>query len=74
MPATLPDGRVPKVRLGVLADPLRWLLPKPPPIEGLLLPLPVIGRLPLFIEGLWLPLPLWFPLWLPPWFQFPLLL
>ena len=50
--ATLPEGRLPNERLGVLADPLRWLLPKPPPIEGLLLPLPVMGRLPLFIEGL----------------------
>ncbi len=50
--ATLPEEWLPKVRLGVVADPLRWLLPKVPPIEGLWLPLPVMGRLPLFTEGL----------------------
>jgi hypothetical protein len=50
--ATLLEVRLPNERLGVVPDALRWLFPKPPPIEGLPLPLPVIGRLPWFIEGL----------------------
>ena len=54
--AVLPEGRLPNERLGVLAVALRWLLPKPVPAEALWPPPPVAGRLPLFTEGLGLPL------------------